>query len=131
MRRVKFYDAKNDRYLVFLTNIFSMPPSAIAELYKCRWQIELFFKWIKQNLKIKSFYGTSENAVKTQIWIAVTIYILVAILKKQLRVTCSLYTFLQVLSVNMFERVPIFQLVNKVDELNALDQKINQLNLFD
>ena len=131
LRRVKIYDAQNDRHLVFLTNIFSMPPSAIAELYKCRWQIELFFKWIKQNLRIKSFYGTSENAVKTQIWIAVTIYILVAILKKQLQVTCSLYTFLQVLSVNMFERVPIFQLVNDVDELNALDQKINQLNLFD
>lgn len=131
LRRVKIFDAKNDRTLVFLTNIFSMPALSIAQVYKCRWQIELFFKWIKQNLRIKSFYGTSENAVKTQIWIAVTIYVLVAILKKQLNLSCSLYTFLQVLSVNMFERTPILQLLSDVDELNALDHKNNQLNLFD
>jgi hypothetical protein len=131
LRRVKIFDAKNDRTLVFFTNIFSMPALSIAQVYKCRWQIELFFKWIKQNLRIKSFYGTSENAVKTQIWIAVTIYVLVAILKKQLNLSCSLYTFLQVLSVNMFERNPILQLLSDVDELNALDHKNNQLNLFD
>ncbi len=131
LRRVKIFDAKNDRTLVFLTNILSMPALSIAQLYKCRWQIELFFKWIKQNLRIKSFYGTSENAVKTQIWIAVTIYVLVAILKKQLNLSCSLYTFLQVLSVNMFERTFILQLLSDVDELNALDHKNNQLNLFD
>jgi len=131
LRRVKIFDAKNDHTLVFITNIFSMPALSIADLYKCRWQIELFFKWIKQNLRIKSFYGTSENAVKTQIWIAVTIYVLVAILKKRLNLSCSLYTFLQVLSVNMFERTPILQLVSDVDELYALDQNNNQLNLFD
>jgi len=131
LRRVKIFDAKNDRTLVFLTNIFSMPALSIAALYKCRWQIELFFKWIKQNLRIKSFYGTSENAVKTQIWIAVTVYVLVAILKKRLNLSCSLYTFLQVLSVNMFERTPILQLVSDVDELNELDPNFNQLNLFD
>ena len=108
-----------------------MPALSIAALYKCRWQIELFFKWIKQNLRIKSFYGTSENAVKTQIWIAVTVYVLVAILKKRLNLSCSLYTFLQVLSVNMFERTPILQLVSDVDELNELDPNFNQLNLFD
>lgn len=99
LRRVKYYDAENDKTLVFLTNNFSLPAMTIAELYRCRWQVELFFKWIKQNLRIKTFYGTSENAVKAQIWIAISIYVLVAIMKKRLKIKASLYTILQVLSV--------------------------------
>lgn len=131
LRRVKYYDRETNRTLTFLTNNFNLPAKTITELYKSRWQIELFFKWIKQHLRIKSFYGTSQNAVKTQIWIAITIYILVAIVKKQLKISLSLYTFLQILSVSVFEQVHILQLVTnpvyKKDELNHY----KQLNLFD
>lgn len=131
LRRVKFYDSETDKNLVFLSNIFTLPALSIAELYKYRWKIELFFKWIKQNLRIKAFYGTSENAVKTQIWIAITMYVLVAIIKKQLKLDISLYTFLQILSVNMFEKVPILQLVTDYDYRNNKEHFYNQLNLFD
>ena len=113
LRRVKYYDAETEKTLVFLTNNFSLPALTIAQLYRCRWQVELFFKWIKQNLRIKNFYGTSENAVKTQIWIAVSVYVLVAILKKQLNIPASLYTILQILSVSVFERTPLLQLLTE------------------
>ena len=131
LRRIKFYDKTNEKYLTFITNNFSLPALLIADLYKSRWQIELFFKWIKQHLKIKSFYGTSENAVKTQIWIAITVYVLVAIIKKRLNLDISLYTFLQILSVSVFEKVPILQLVANVDYTNKTNLFHNQLNLFD
>jgi hypothetical protein len=111
LRRVKKYDKEQNRTLVFLTNLFSLPALLIAALYKCRWQVELFFKWIKQNLKIVSFFGTSVNAVKTLIWIAISVYVLVAIIKKRLNLSISLYTFLQILSVNIFQRTMILQLV--------------------
>jgi transposase len=130
LRRVKFYDSENEKNLVFLSNIFTLPAFSIAELYRYRWKIEIFFKWIKQHLRIKAFYGTSRNAVKTQIWIAITIYVLVAIIKKQLKLDISLYTFMQILSVNMFEKVPILQLVTDYDYINNRNQSHNQLNLF-
>jgi len=130
LRRVKFYDKENDKKLVFLTNNFSLPALTIAKLYKSRWQVELFFKWIKQHLRIKVFYGTSENAVKTQIWIAVSIYILVAIMKKKLDLKQSLYTILQILSVNVFEKMPIQQLFAGDDYINLNTPDVNQLNLF-
>lgn len=130
LRRVKFYDSEHEKNLVFLSNIFTLPAICIAELYKYRWQIETFFKWIKQHLRIKAFYGTSENAVKTQIWIAITIYVLVAIVKKQLKFDMPLNTFLQILSVNMFEKVPILQLVTQHNYINTDNQCHNQLNLF-
>ena len=104
LRRVKYHDAETDLTVVFLTNNFNLPALTVAELYRSRWQVELFFKWIKQHLRIKSFYGTSENAVKTQIWIAISVYVIVAILKKQLRLPYSLYTILQILSVSVFEK---------------------------
>lgn len=104
LRRVKFYDAKHDKLLVFLTNNFDLPALTITELYRCRWQVELFFKWIKQHLRIKAFFGTSENAVKTQVWIAIAVYVLVAILKKRLKSEASLYTILQILSLTLFEK---------------------------
>src|SRR5690606_9877901 len=107
LRRIRFRDMKTGKTLVFLTNNFVLPALTIAELYRCRWQIEVFFKWIKQHLRIKSFYGTSENAVKTQIWIAISAYLLVAILKKRLELELSLYTILQILSVTLFEKVPV------------------------
>lgn len=131
LRRVKYYDAETDKTFVFLTNNFILPPLTIAQLYRCRWQVELFFKWIKQHLRIKSFYGTSENAVKTQIWIAVSVYVLVAIMKKQLRLQPSLYTLLQILSVSTFERVPILQLVTERPYKNDTANCCIQLNLFD
>ena len=121
LRRVKYYDQKNDKKLDFLTNNFTLPPLTIANLYKCRWQVELFFKWIKQHLRIKAFYGTSENAVKTQIWIAVSVYVLVAIIKKRLKIDQSLYTILQILSVSIFEKMPMYQaLTNTTYEKNLL-----------
>ena len=107
LRRVRFYDADQDRTLIFLTNDFIRPASTIARLYKYRWQIEMFFKWIKQHLRIKAFYGTSENAVKTQIWIAITVYVLVAIVKKRLQTNISLHAMLQVISLSIFEKVPL------------------------
>jgi len=130
LRRVRFFDADNNRHLTFLTNNFVLHPALIAELYKCRWQIELFFRWIKQHLRIKSFYGTSENAVKTQIWIAVSIYLLVAIIKKRLKLEMSLYTFLQILSVTAFEKLPILQVLSQFAGTKQLEDPCNQLELF-
>ncbi len=131
LRRIKFHDIENDKTFVFLTNNFNLPALTIAELYKCRWQIELFFKWIKQHLKIKSFYGTSENAVKTQIWIAITIYLLVSIVKKQAGISLPIYTLLQIISVSVFEQVHILQLVRNQVYKNETSQSCKQLNLFD
>lgn len=130
LRRVSFFDADNNKHLTFLTNNFILPPITIAQLYKCRWQIELFFKWIKQHLRIKSFYGTSENAVKTQIWIAVSVYLLVAIIKKRLNLEMSLYTFLQILSVTAFEKTHILQVLREFENFKQLDDCSKQLNLF-
>jgi len=131
LRRIKFYDLENNKTFVFLTNNFLLPALTIAELYHCRWQIELFFKWIKQHLRIKAFYGNSENAVKTQLWIAITTYLLVAIIKKMLKLELSLYTILQILSVTIVEKVPIYQLLT--DNAFSVPQypDPNQLNLFD
>lgn len=130
LRRVRFFDADNNKHLTFLTNNFILPSITIAQLYKCRWQIELFFKWIKQHLRIKSFYGTSENAVKTQIWIAVTVYLLVAIIKKRLNLEMSLYTFLQILSVTSFEKTHILQVLREFENSKQPDDYSKQLNLF-
>jgi hypothetical protein len=131
LRRVKYRDLEVDKALVFLTNNFNLPPATIAALYKQRWQVELFFKWIKQNLRIKTFYGTSENAVKTQIWIAVSVYLMVAIIKKRLKIEASLYTILQVISVSVFERTMLNQLLTFYDYRNNYNQNDNQMNLFD
>jgi hypothetical protein len=131
LRRVKYHDAVTDLTFVFLTNNFNLPAMKVAELYRSRWQVELFFKWIKQHLRIKSFYGTSENAVKTQIWIAISVYVIVAILKKQLRLPYSLYTILQVLSVSVFERISLYQLLTKTNYKTENPMLSNQLNLFD
>jgi hypothetical protein len=109
LRRIRFLDPEKKKHLIFLTNNFSLPALTITELYRCRWRVELFFKWIKQHLRIKVFYGTSENAVKTQIWIAISVYVLVAIIKKRLNLDSSLYTILQILSVTLFEKTPILQ----------------------
>jgi hypothetical protein len=130
LRRIKFYDAEHDRHLVFLTNNFDLPALTIAHLYRCRWQVELFFKWIKQHLRIKRFYGTSENAVKTQIWIAITVYVLVAIVKKRLNTEASLYTILQILSLTLFEKTPLDQLLKNMERQMTTQQNDNQLNLF-
>ncbi len=130
LRWVKYYDSDTKKTPVFLTNNFTLPSLTICMLYRCRWQVELFFKWIKQNLRIKTFYGTSENAVKTQIWIAVSVYVLVAIMKKQLNIRASLYTILQVLSVSAFERTPLFQLVAQPDYKSEKAEIDNQLDLF-
>ncbi len=130
LRRVKFFDAENDRTLNFLTNHFSLPALTIADLYRKRWQVELFFKWIKQHLRIKAFYGTSENAVKTQIWIAVSVYVLVAIMKKRLKINLSLYTILQILSVSLFEKTLIIQALEPDDYKNATTTGHIQLELF-
>jgi len=115
---------------VFLSNNLTLPALTIAKLYHCRWQIELFFKWIKQHLRIKAFYGTSDNAVKTQIWIAISVYVLVAILKKRLRIDHSLYTTLQILSVSLFEKVPLSQLLTEMKSQNEKIDYSNQLILF-
>ena len=130
LRRVRYNDAETDKALVFLTNLFAVPPLTIAALYKNRWQVELFFKWIKQHLRIKQFYGTSENAVKTQIWIAVSVYVLVAIVKKQLKIETSLYTSLQILSVSLFERMPLYQALAVEESKSDTWQVTNQLELF-
>ena len=122
LRRIKFYDAEHGRHLVFLTNNFDLPALTIAKLYRCRWQVELFFKWIKQHLRIKRFYGTTENAVKTQIWIAITVYVLVAIVKKRLNTEASLYKILQILSLALFEKTPLDQLVkNSETQVDVCD----------
>jgi len=130
LRRIKYRDPETDKVLVFLTNNMDLPAKTIADLYKQRWQVELFFKWIKQNLRIKTFYGTSENAVKTQIWIAVSVYLMVAILKKRLKIEASLYTILQILSVSVFERTEINQLLAFCDYENKILDKPKQLKLF-
>ena len=130
LRRVKFYDEEHDRRLVFITNNFFLPALTIARLYKCRWQIELFFKWIKQHLRIKSFFGTSENAVKTQIWIAISVYVLVAIVKKRLHLDHELYTILQILSLTPFEKAPLLQVLNNIDYTFETPCPDNQLELF-
>ena len=134
LRRVRYFDAEKGKRLTFLTNHFTLPALTITQLYKCRWQIELFFKWIKQNLRIKSFYGTSENAVKTQIWIAVSVYVLIAIIKKRFNSELSLYTILQILSITLFEKVPLNQLLVDFDykKIASLDNSLSkQLKLFD
>jgi len=131
LRRIKYYDADKKKRLVFLTNNFLLPALTIAEIYRCRWQVELFFKWIKQHLRIKAFYGTSENAVKTQIWIAISVYVLVAIVKKRLDLNLSLYTILQILSVSLFEKSPILQALTTTDNNGYDDDLRRQLILFD
>ena len=131
LRRIKYYDRESKKTLVFLTNNFVLSPTIIAELFRCRWQIELFFKWIKQHLRIKTFYGTSENAVKTQIWIAVSTYLLVAIMKKMLKIEQSLYIILQVLSVSIFERKPILQAFTDTECMTPAYHNPNQLSLFE
>jgi hypothetical protein len=132
IRRVKFFDEEKRRSFSFLSNNFIVPPLVIAELYRCRWQVELFFKWIKQHLRIKAFYGTSENAVKSQIWIAVSVYVLVAIVKKKLGLhDVSLYTILQILSVTLFEKAPLYQVVSSQQYMNINQAIDNQLKLFD
>jgi hypothetical protein len=130
IRRIKYYDAEHKLQLVFLTNNFSLPPLIIAQIYKCRWLVELFFKWIKMHLRIKAFYGTSENAVKTQIWIAITVYVLVAIVRKELKLDMSLYSILQILSVSLFEKQPIYQILTDFKEQQIMEKPDNQLNLF-
>ena len=131
IRRVKYFDDKTDKRFSFLTNNFVAPAFVISELYRCRWKVELFFKWIKQHLRIKSFYGTSANAVKTQIWIAVSVYVLVAIVKKRLRSDdLSLYTILQILSVILFEKTPLLQVLTSSDYNNYMAPSSNQLKLF-
>ena len=131
LRRVSFYDVENDKRLKFLTNNFVLPALTIAKIYKSRWQVELFFKWIKQHLRIKAFFGTSDNAVKTQIWIAVSVYVLVAIVRKRLALESSLYQILQILSLTLFEKVPISQALQPSDSQNESDDDPNQLILFD
>ena len=131
LRRIKFYDVKTDKKFVFLTNNFSLPALTITELYRHRWQVELFFKWIKQHLRIKSFFGTSENAVKTQVWIAVSVYVLVAIIKKRLGIKASLYSILQILSLTIFETMTLDQLLTGCDQNMKINNDDIQLNLFD
>jgi hypothetical protein len=130
LRRIKYHDLQRDKHLIFLTNNFQLQTILIAKIFKERWQIELFFKWIKQHLRIKSFYGTSPNAVKTQIWIAVSVYLIVAIIKKRLNINLSLYTFLQILSISIFEKSPILGLTNDIDYTLKNQDIDNQLNLF-
>jgi len=130
-RRVHFFDAEHRNDLVFLTNQFTLPALTIAQLYKSRWQIELFFKWIKQHLRIKAFYGTSPNAVKTQIWVAMIVYLLLAILKKRLGLEADLYRILQVASITLLEKTPLLQAFQQADADSLLNDPANQLNLFD
>jgi len=130
LRRVRFFDVENKKKLVFLTNDFTLPPESIALLYKQRWQVELFFRWIKQHLRIKAFFGTSENAVKTQVWIAISVYVLVAIVKKRLHLRPSLYTILQILSISVFEKEPLFHILTNYEHSGLRPEPDNQLNLF-
>ena len=131
LRRISYLDVETKKRFKFLTNNFTLPALTIALIYKSRWQVELFFKWIKQHLRIKSFYGTSENAVKTQIWIAVSVYVLVAIVRKRLGLEISLYQVLQILSVMLFEKTPILQALQPYDSRDDLLDSANQLILFD
>jgi IS4 transposase len=130
LRRIKFHDNERDKDLVFLTNNFRLPARTIADLYRSRWQVELFFKWIKQHLRVKAFYGTSRNAILTQIWIAVSVYVLVAIVKRQLHLDDSFYTILQILSVSLFQKEPILQAFQRPDYKNVPPPPSNQLLLF-
>jgi len=130
LRRISYYDADTNKRLIFLTNNFTLDALIIAKLYKCRWQIELFFKWLKQHLHIKAFFGTSDNAVKTQIWIAVSVYVLIAIIKKELRLPHSLAEILQILSIALFEQVPLQQILTKIPVKNENSQHYKQLPLF-
>jgi hypothetical protein len=131
LRLIHYYDADQLRHIYFLTNNHTLPALAIAKLYKCRWKVETFFKWIKQHLRIKAFYGLSENAVKTQIWIAISVYLLIAIIKKNLNLEMSLYTILQVVSVSVFEKMPILQAFQDIDNIELISNSCIQLNLFD
>jgi hypothetical protein len=131
LRRIRYHDPESDKTFAFITNNFLLPSLTIAQLYKCRWQVELFFKWIKQHLRIKAFYGTSVNAVKTQIWTALSVYLIVAIIKKRLKLEHSLYTILQILSVSLFEKVHIAQALTDTQPLSGQSIAHNQLNLFD
>jgi hypothetical protein len=131
LRRVTYRDPEDGKVLVFLTNNFDLPAIIIAQLYKCRWQVELFFKWIKQNLRIKHFFGTTDNAVKTPVWIAICVYVLVAIVRKELRQELSLSQILQILSVNVFEQIPLAELVTKPQLQNNPGNSHNQLMLWD
>jgi transposase len=131
LRRISYFDSENKKRLAFLTNNFLLPPLTIAQLYRCRWQVELFFKWIKQHLRIKAFYGTSENAIKTQIWIAISIYVLVAILKKELKIKRNLNEILQIISITIFENRPIYQVLSDFCLKSKNQQPDNQLVLFD
>jgi len=130
LRRVSYYEADTHKRLVFLTNNFTLDPLTIAKLYQCRWQSELFFKWLKQNLHIKAFFGTSDNAVKTQIWIAVSVYVLIAIIKKELRLPQSLAEILQIISIALFEQVPLQQILMEKPVQNETIQNYKQLSLF-
>lgn len=131
LRRIRYFDKQTNKHFVFLTNNFTLSPLVIAGLYRSRWQVELFFKWIKQHLRIKAFYGTSENAVKTQVWIAISIYLLVAIVKKQLNLDASLYTILQIISVTVFEKTPLLQALLNINDTSHNDTPRKQLTLFD
>ncbi len=131
LRRIHYYDVETGKRFVFLTNNFVLPAPTIAQLYKCRWQIELFFKWIKQHLRIKAFYGTSPCAVRTQIWIAISVYVLIAIVKKELKIERSLSEILQILSVNPFEKTPVLQLLMSPTHHFPDPPCPNQLTLFD
>jgi hypothetical protein len=131
LRRIRYFDAEQNKRLIFLTNNFMLSALTITELFRCRWQIELFFKWIKQHLRIKAFYGTTENAVKIQIWIAIAVYVLVAIVKKQLHLDLSLYTILQILSVTLFEKTPILEALSIIQPQESERALCNQLTLFD
>jgi IS4 transposase len=131
LRRIRYWDAQREKRLVFLTNNFVLPAPVIAELYRRRWHVELFFKWIKQHLRIKAFYGTSENAVKTQVWIAVCSYLLVAIVRKRLRLQLNLYTMLQILSVSLFDKTPINQAFSLNRSLSLEGEQPKQLQLLD
>jgi IS4 transposase len=131
LRKIRYYHQESRKRFVFLTNNFTLDLITIADLYRCRWQVELFFKWIKQHLKIKSFFGISENAVKTQIWIAISVYVLVAILKKELKLEQSLYTILQILSITLFEKFPILQAFTENDHTTKITSGHIQLNSCD
>jgi IS4 transposase len=130
LRRIRLRDPETGKRLVFLTNNFALPALTITQLYRLRWKVELFFKWIKQHLRIKAFFGTTENAVKSQIWIAVSVYVLVAIVKKRLNLSASLYELLQILSLTMFERTPLDQLLTLDPEASDRPSNANQMNLF-
>ena len=130
LRRIKYFDAEKGRSFIFLTNQFMLPALTIAELYRYRWRVEIFFKWIKQHLRIKKFFGTSENAVKTQIWIAISTYVLVAIMKKRLKTDLTLYTILQILSISLFEKKPIYQVLTERDYKKQITSSHIQLKLY-